>query len=407
MTFKKISVLVPTRGRVERLRTMLASYEATDDGHSELIFRVDEDDRLTVEFFASLSTPKLYINRIIVNSRLQGYTSMPAFFNEMLTRASGDVLMCGNDDMVFRTPGWASLILAKANEYPDGLFDIGVSTYNEDHYPFWTISKMVATRLGFALDPRIYWGDIYWRDVMGAFGRAVMLPSVSIEHDWAGHAPDQTFNEADQRSIFRNDPTYWTGTHTRAVAEAVERLKTRHAGISFIVPTVGRLHLRNTIMSIETWPGDEILLVGDESLRPLARSLIDVRPEIRFIPCPPGDDWGSTERNYATPLAQGAYLSFMDDDDTQVRGTRGVLESAINGNPSIFRMQYANGHVLWNDPEIRCGNVGTPMVFVPNVPDRIGQWGPNVGGDCDFMFRMQWEPHEITFREEVICLVRP
>jgi hypothetical protein len=47
------------------------------------------------------------------------------------------------------------------------------------------------------------------------------------------------------------------------------------------------------------------------------------------------------------------------------------------------------------------------MVFVPNVPDRIGLWGPNVGGDCDFMFRMKWEPSEITWREEVIALIRP
>jgi hypothetical protein len=406
--FKKISVLIPTRGRVERLKTLLRSYEATatgDEDHSELIFRVDEDDRPTVEFFATLNKP--YIRAVVVGSRLQGYKSMPAFFNEMLTRANGDVLLCGNDDMVFRTPSWASRILAKANEYPDGLFNIGVSVFNADHYPWCIVSRMTTHKLGFLWDPRIYWGDIFLRDVMGALERTVMLPEVQIDHEWAGHAPDATFAQADQESIFRDDPTYWTGTHATAVAEAVERLKASRKGISYIVPTCGRPSLQRTIDSLETWPGDEILLVGDFSLRLAERDFVRKRPEIKVVHCPPGNDWGSTERNYVTPLATGAYLCFMDDDDTQVPGTRGVLESAMNGNPSIFRMQYANGHILWDDPEIRCGNVGTPMVFVPNVLDRIGQWGPNVGGDCDYMFRLKWQPHEITFRREVICYVRP
>lgn len=179
--------------------------------------------------------------------------------------------------------------------------------------------------------------------------------------------------------------------------------------VTFIVPTIGRPTLPRTIASIEARQGDEILLVGDESLRVHVRPLLDQRPEMRFVSCPPGNDWGSTERNYATPMACGGYLSFMDDDDAYVPGARALFQSAMNGAPSIFRMQYhyAGGHVLWQEPEIRCGNVGTPMVFVPNVPDRIGLWGPNVGGDCDYMFRMKWEPHEITWREEVIATIRP
>lgn len=175
--------------------------------------------------------------------------------------------------------------------------------------------------------------------------------------------------------------------------------------VSFIVPTLGRSSLTRTLRSIETLPGDEILLIGDASLGLHPYSVH--RPEIRVIDCRPGNDWGSTERNFATPLARGEYLSFMDDDDAYAPGARAALESAANGKPSIFRMRYANGQTLWTDPEIRCGNVGTPMVFVPNALDRLGLWGPNVGGDTDFMFRMKWEPHEITWREEVIALIRP
>jgi len=219
MTFTKVSVLVPSRKRPDRLRKMLESFKQTNDGSAELVFRVDDDDLETAIIAASEH------NVVVVGPRMQGYSSMSLFMNEAFAAARGDVLMCGNDDMVFKTPGWPALVLQAANEFPDGLFDIGVTTFNEDHYPFWTVSRAAAECLGFALDPRIFWGDIFWRDVMGAFGRCVKLPSVEIEHDWAGHAPDATFAEAKQHEIWQRDPTYWTGTHATAVAEAVSRLQ--------------------------------------------------------------------------------------------------------------------------------------------------------------------------------------
>jgi hypothetical protein len=153
---------------------------------------------------------------------------MPVFFNEMAAVAHGDVLMCGNDDMVFKTVGWPALILEVANHYPDGLFDLGVRTHNEEHYPFATVSRRVVEHLGFLWDPRIFWGDIYLRDVMGYFGRTIMIPTVEVEHDWAGWKPDRVFVEAD-KDIVRRNPTYWSSVHLPAVNEAVQRLQELHA----------------------------------------------------------------------------------------------------------------------------------------------------------------------------------
>jgi hypothetical protein len=220
--FTKVSVLVPTRGRVARLRTLLDSYDATTFGElSELVFRIDEDDEATREFF------QFSRHRVIVGPRGKGYGDMPTFFNELARSSMGDVLLCGNDDMVFKTVGWASLILQAANQYPDGLFNLGVSTFNEDHYPFSTVSKHVVDKLGFLWDPRIFWGDIYLRDVMGCLGRLEKLPGVVIDHDWAGNDPDRTFEESDKDIVCRV-PDYWTVVHAQAVAEAVEKLKELH-----------------------------------------------------------------------------------------------------------------------------------------------------------------------------------
>lgn len=217
--FSKVSVLVPTRGRVERLRTLLESFGQTVyHGRAELVFRVDDDDVATQEFLMSSSDNRRW--RMIVGPRLDGYASMATYFNELYAAATGDVLMCGNDDMVFLTPAWNVAILNEANRYPDGVFDFGVLTHNAENFPFATVSKMACDKLGFLFDPRIFWGDIFWRDIAVYFGRALPLPSVSIAHDWAGFKPDAVFLAGE--GARRADHMQFHGV---AVAEAVEKLR--------------------------------------------------------------------------------------------------------------------------------------------------------------------------------------
>lgn len=194
---------------------MLESYEETalDDGKSELIFRVDEDDWESRLFLSE------HGHEVMVGPRLEGYRSLPTFFNELAKVASGDVVMCGNDDMVFRTPRWDSLMLDVANRYPDGIFDLGVSTHNHENFPFATVSKKVVDKFGFFFDPRIFWGDVFLLGVMAAFNRAIFLPNVVIDHDWMGFHPDATFADGD--TVRRSN---WMTYHQQAIDEAVEKL---------------------------------------------------------------------------------------------------------------------------------------------------------------------------------------
>ena len=170
--------------------------------------------------------------------------------------------------------------------------------------------------------------------------------------------------------------------------------------ITFMVATLGRPSLIKTLRSIETHDGDEILMVSD------GFRVND--PRVRYVDCPPGKDWGHTERNWATPHARGQYLAHIDDDDVYAPGTRDLMESAIKqaaGRPTLFRMRYPNGVTLWNTPELYCGNVGTPMMLIPNKPEMLGEWGSFVGGDCHFLETMKWTPDEINWRSEVIALL--
>jgi glycosyltransferase involved in cell wall biosynthesis len=131
-------------------------------------------------------------------------------------------------------------------------------------------------------------------------------------------------------------------------------------------------------------------------------------PQIRFIPCAPGGDWGHTERNFATPLARGQYIAHIDDDDVYAPGAKELMVDAISkadGRPIIFRMQFPNGITLWQDPNIRCGNVGTPMMLMPNRPTMFGKWEPYVGGDCAFLQSCKWKAEDYIWRPEVIALL--
>lgn len=170
--------------------------------------------------------------------------------------------------------------------------------------------------------------------------------------------------------------------------------------ISFLVPSVGRSSLVKTLRSIECWPGDEILVVGSMG------GIVD--PRVRFIPHAPGGDWGHTERNFAMPLARGSYIAHIDDDDRYAPDTRTLMESAIRetpGRPVLFRMRFPNGITLWQEKVIQCGNVGTPMILMPNDPQKFGRWESFGGGDCAFLTSCKWTPEEYVWREEVIALL--
>lgn len=216
-----ISVLVPTRGRVDRLQTMLDSYDATSTpGASELIFRIDDDDWDTWKCLNKS-------NRFMIRGlRGRGYADLPKMFNQLSKLASGDLLMCGNDDMVFKTPGWDRRLQKVADNYPDGLFDLGVTTYNDTAIPFSCVSRQLVDRLGFLNDERLLYSDVYLRDVAQHFDRALLVPTIEIQHDWVGFGDGSEREEVRMKEdeVLRDRDTYWR-LHEQCVQEAVVKLE--------------------------------------------------------------------------------------------------------------------------------------------------------------------------------------
>jgi hypothetical protein len=224
-----ISVLVPTRKRLDYLGRMLESYDATvaDSTSAEIVFRCDSDDLDSIEYLRRRPS------KLIIAPRLEGYKSLPAFFNDMAAVASGDVLMCCNDDVVFQTPDWPRLLLAEAQKYPDGIFNFGVNVgLNDDKFPFSIVSRKLVRMLGFINDERLLFSDVFLLDVARHFDRAIRVETVTILHDWAGHGSDETRRDANQHEfamVFKDASGDWTDEyrrkHDQAVAEAVEKIE--------------------------------------------------------------------------------------------------------------------------------------------------------------------------------------
>lgn len=219
MTFQTLSLLVPVRGHEARRRRMWDSLVRTAWASPlELVLRVDDDEvgQETFDWAATLEPTPV----ILRGPRRDGYKSLPIFFNEMAAVASGDVLMCGNDDIEFMTPDWVEAILAHANRYPDGLFNIGTYTFPAGSFPFSCVSKRLVERLGFLNDERLVFSDIFLRDVAARLGRLVLLPDVIIMH--VGTADADAFET--KADVHANATAYWT-LHEQCVAEAVAALR--------------------------------------------------------------------------------------------------------------------------------------------------------------------------------------
>ena len=158
--------------------------------------------------------------------------------------------------------------------------------------------------------------------------------------------------------------------------------------ISFVIPSIGRKSLQRTVGSIEKRDGDEIIVVQHT---------------------PPSGTWGNAERKEGIAKAKGDYIAFIDDDDYYVKGHREIMAKAIDknpGKPHLFRMKYPNGDILWRTKEMISGNIGSPMILVPNQPGMFYRFQfPGATNMGDYYFVARWKFPETIWEEEIIALL--
>ena len=181
--------------------------------------------------------------------------------------------------------------------------------------------------------------------------------------------------------------------------------------LSVITPTVGRDSLRDTLASIapQLRIGDEHIVVGDGP-QPEAAAICS-EFVVKYHDGPRSGTWGTAQRDYGISIARGDWLLFCDDDDVFAPGALDAVRRVVGDNPTtphIFRMQRTRwDDVLWADPVVREGNVGTPMIVTPRYDD-MPLWVDNMHAytaDHRFAKRIT-DAHGVVWREEVLCIVR-
>lgn len=103
------SVLIPTRGRPERLKRAVHSLfdMAKEPKNIQLILRVDSDDHATLNM---LTKEAPFEANVLVGPRGRGYLDLHHFIHEMAREAKGEWLVNFNDDAVMKTKHWDELI---------------------------------------------------------------------------------------------------------------------------------------------------------------------------------------------------------------------------------------------------------------------------------------------------------
>lgn len=221
-----ISVLIPSRDRVKLLKRTVESIWNMSSSMDvvEIVFRVDEDDQKTIDYLNELNhLPNV---RVLVGLRKSGYRSSSSFFNEMAAVSKGNLLMCCNDDAIFKTKDWDKIIEDVSVYYHDGIFNIGVDTVIDiEDFAFSIVSKRWVEIVGYLHDPHLsgVGADWFLKRISDNLGRSIYLPEVVIEHDWAGDDTQWYGSEMlDEKGRLRRE---YKGFIDRAVSEATDRLR--------------------------------------------------------------------------------------------------------------------------------------------------------------------------------------
>lgn len=185
---ERISILVPTRGRYDQLQLMWQSAldTAVHPEHLELVIYVDEDDSNMVIFLDDgepiVKTPTGGHVSWICGERI----TLSKMWNECYGLSTGDIVMHGNDDVIFRSERWDMEVREAFRRYPDriacvhgrdGIHDGNMATLGFYH-------RYAVNALGYFVPPYFSsdYNDTWLSSVYDAIARRVFVPEIYTEH---------------------------------------------------------------------------------------------------------------------------------------------------------------------------------------------------------------------------------
>ncbi len=182
MTF---DLFIPTRQRPRNVHRLLESIEDTA-AHPEAItayFYVDDDDDVMPSYMDGIREAHPAIKmRFAVGPRIvlsQMYTGMAA-------ASTGDILWSGGDDIVFRTPGWDTMIAEEFEKVPDRILLVYGNDCLQEHrlatHPFISRTGMDVLGYFYPATGEIAVTDLWLHHAYETIGRLCYRPDIITEH---------------------------------------------------------------------------------------------------------------------------------------------------------------------------------------------------------------------------------
>jgi len=183
----KISILVPSRERMNHRLTLLFSILSTADdiNNVDIYFGVDKDD-------PTLSTIKKIARGItclkIIEIENHGeFLGLGKLWNMLADASDADIISMINDDYVFKTQGWDTMLLEEFANIPDDKIQ-AIHCNDEKHGKDLPVNlfchRKYAEVLGQFMRPEftINWVDQWLHQMFLAFDRIKYREDYTIEH---------------------------------------------------------------------------------------------------------------------------------------------------------------------------------------------------------------------------------
>ena len=174
-----ISILCPTRERVDKAKRYLESIVGTALGKDfEVLFYVDDDDPLVDEYDVLNGE----FSRVVVGS----HDTVSIAWNRLAKISQGNILMMGNDDCIHETKSWDTIIHFHAARYFDDIFclygDDGVKKNSQCTFPI--VSRKWYNIVGYFV-PEIFmfgYNDAWIEAIAKKLNRLEYIPHLTIKH---------------------------------------------------------------------------------------------------------------------------------------------------------------------------------------------------------------------------------
>lgn len=204
------SLLLPTRGRPERLKIFLDSvyHLSLFPQRIEIILFVDEDDSSMLEF----KYPWLKVKKIVQMRNSMGFYNTVCF-----ERSEGDIIIAVNDDIIIKTFAWDKKIVNFHLDQPDSIYlAYPNDLHKKEKIPTFPILSRKTCEILQAVFPVDYRGsfldlhlfDIFMRLKKDGLNKIFFLKDILFEHFHFRNKKANLDETYSQRNRFADDAVF-------------------------------------------------------------------------------------------------------------------------------------------------------------------------------------------------------